>query len=254
MAGEALTNKFMLGSATVMIGPQADLMDLNPADHSLGLVKNFSVSGQPQFTDLRQGVKNQLVASVLTENTVRASMEVYEYTGRNLGYALTLDGADYPAPTVTSLVDTATTGSGAVVDVTAGDGANFTAGDYILLDGGADLVAVRKIASIATDALTVDIDINSVFLAGAAVSVVNSLDVGSVAEPDYFSMQVVGRAANNDPIVLLLPKVRITGGFTLAFGTDNFGNLPFEVTLFDKVSTDPLYADWADRQAALIRG
>jgi hypothetical protein len=253
MAGEALTNKFMLGSATVMIGPQADLMDLTPADHSLGLVKNFSVSGQPQFTDLRQGVKNQLVASVLTENTVRASMEVYEYTARNLAYALSLDGTDYPAPTVTSLVDASTAGSGAVVDVTAGDGANFTVGDHIMIDGGGDLVEVRKIASIETDALTVDVDILRVFLAGSVVSVVNSVDVGSTAEPDYFAMQVVGRAANNDPIVLLLPKVRITGGFTMAFGTDNFGNLPFEVTVFDKVSTDPLYANWVGRQAALIR-
>ena len=253
MAGEALTNKFMLGSATVMIGPQADLMDLTPAAHALGLVKNFSISAQPQFTDLRQGVQNQLVASVMTENTVRASMEVYEYTARNLAYALTLDGTDYPAATVVSTLAAPTAGNDADATVQSGLGASFTVGDYVMIDGGGDLVEVRKIASIATDTITFDADINRVFASGAAVSVVNSVDVGSKAEPDYYAMQVVGRASNGEPIVLLLPKVRITGGFTMAFGTDNFGNLPFEVTVFDKVATDPLYADWVGRQASLLR-
>ena len=45
MAGEAKTDSFMLGAATVMIGAMADLYDLNPTDHSIGLVKNFSTLG-----------------------------------------------------------------------------------------------------------------------------------------------------------------------------------------------------------------
>lgn len=253
MAGEAKTNQFMLGTATVMIGPQADVFDLRSANHAIGLVKNFSITAEPQFTELRQGVQNSLVSAVLTQNTVRASMEVYEYTARNLGYALNLNGDDYATMTEAGTLDSETAADSAVLALGTGEGASFSAGDYVVIDGGNELIFTRKILSIATDSLTVDINLPVAIPVGSTVRRVNAMDIGSRAEPEYYSMKIVGQFADGTDCVLLLPKVRITGGFTLQFQTDNFGNLPFEVACYDKVSTDPHYADFKDKQALLLR-
>lgn len=258
MPGNAKTDKFMLGTATVMIGPQADLLDLNPDQHSLGLVKNFQVTSAPQFTELRQGVKNNLVYSVMTENTVTASFEVFEYTARNLGYGLQLNGEDYSASLSAAVGALASAIDGTSTPVTdlplgSGEGANFTVGDHIVIDAGDDLVVTREITAITVDSLTISPNIKLAIPAGASVKKVNSLAVGTKSDPDYFSLKAVGRAANGEAMVLLLPKIRITGGFTLAFQQDDFGNLPMEVTAYDKLASDPLYSRYANKQAELLR-
>ena len=74
MAGLAKTDAFMLGDATVMIGAMADLLTLNTVEHSIGLVKEFMVKSEPGYTELTQGVKNTVVASVMTSNKVSATM------------------------------------------------------------------------------------------------------------------------------------------------------------------------------------
>lgn len=98
MAGEARTQAFSLAAATVMLGNQADLFSLEPDQNSIGLVKNFTATSTPTFLNLTQGVEGNTIASVMTNNVVKATMEVYEYTARNLAYALSLDGGSLTAP------------------------------------------------------------------------------------------------------------------------------------------------------------
>jgi hypothetical protein len=249
MAGEAKTGDFMLSTATVMVGPLAKLMDLNPTEHSIGLVKNFQISSEPAYTELTQGVKNSLVASVLTSNVVRASMEAYEFTSKNLNFGLGLDGSGVVEQTASGTVDGAITGDGIIValDVQTGEGASFTAGDYITIDiNGDDNVVVRKVLSVATDTLT----LTNAFATGqnipdaAPVTKVNKIAVGSKEEQPYMASKVVGKLANGEQIVLLLPKLRIVRGFNLAFSSDDFGNLPFEFTIYDQIAADPFYTEF----------
>lgn len=82
MTGLAKSSEFLLSSATVMIGPMADLKKLNPAAHSIGLVKNMAVNIETSKTELTQGLSNDVVASVITGNTVTVAGEVYEYTAK----------------------------------------------------------------------------------------------------------------------------------------------------------------------------
>ena len=128
-AGLAKTDDFLFGTAEVMIGPHADLHDLNPAEHSIGLVKNVAVQQETQYQDLRQGVRNSIVFSKLNQSSVRLSMEVYEYTAKNLAYGLGLDGASLTPTTVSSTVATLIDSGGTTVDVATGDGADFSADD-----------------------------------------------------------------------------------------------------------------------------
>ena len=103
MAGEARSDSFLLGTATVMIGAQADLMNLNVAN-SVGLVKNIMLQTTPGFTELTQGVKNTLVYSVMTSNKSMVQGEMFEYTSRNMAYALSIDGTSLSPSTVASTV------------------------------------------------------------------------------------------------------------------------------------------------------
>ncbi len=90
--GTAKSEAFMLSTAEVRIGDVGGLQTLN-GDNSIGLVKNVTISGEMETTDLTQGVKNRAVYSIITSATLSIATEVYEYTARNLAYGL--DNAIY---------------------------------------------------------------------------------------------------------------------------------------------------------------
>lgn len=253
MAGEAKTAKFMLGTASVMFGPQADVFDLTPATHGVGLTKSVNVTSEPSFTDLTQGVKNKFVYSVMTGNIVRASCEVYEYTAKNLAYALGLDGSTVVEETAESTLAAEATLGATSITVATGDGSTFSVGDWILIEGAAnDQVYARKITAIATDTLDFTRELPEAIPAGSTVRASNLIDIGSKADQPFLSCKIVGELANGDPISLIFPKIRITNGFSLSFVTDDYGNLPFEMTMYDLVSTDPEYAAFSGSQGFLI--
>ena len=250
MAGEAKTSAFMLGTATVMIGAQSELFSLAPDTHSIGLVKNFTMTAEPGYTDLTQGVKNQIVYSVMTSNTVRAQMEVYEYTSKNISYALGLNGGALAAVTTATTLSAAYA-SGTSVTVTSATG--LAVGDYIQIQEGTDdKTFFRKITAIAANVLTLNASIPVAIANGSAVRKVNAVDIGSKTDQPFLSAKIVGSLADGTEIGILIPKIRITNGFTLGFVTDNYGNLPFEFTVYDLVSTDPNYSEFSGVQARLF--
>lgn len=253
--GTAITNQFLLGTATVMIGAQASVFELDPTNDAIGLVKNFSCTSTPTYTDLTQGVLNSRVASVMTGIDVKASMEVFEYTARNLTYGLGLDGSTVTAQTIVTTLSAAVAGSKTTpvttVDVTSAT--SLAANDWIMIiDGQNGNVAVTQIQSISTNVLTVAPGIGQALASGATVQLVNMVDVGSYQTQPYLSAKVVGALANGQIATLLLPKIRIVKGFTLAFQTNAFGNLPYEFELYDLVASDPLYSEFPNKKAALF--
>lgn len=257
--GLAKTDNFMLGSASVMLGAQADVWNLNPTDHGIGLVKNFSIQSDPGYVELTQGVKGDIVHSVLTSNPVTASMEVYEYTGKNLTYGLGLDGSSVAENTVdTTVATTAITGDDIVVQFEVADTTGFAVDQYIIIRGtDKDNVAIRKVAAV--DGVGNTLDVNEPFATGqnfavgSTVEVYNEIQVGSKEDQPFFSAKVVGELANKEPVVILIPKIRIVRGFNMAFGTDDYGNLPFEFTMYDLVSTDPNFAIFEGQKAKIFK-
>lgn len=255
MPGLAKTNDFMLGTATVMIGPAAELHDLNPAEHSVGLVKNFTITSEPSYTELSQGVKNTIVHSIMTANPVRATMEVYEYTARNLAYSLGLESAEAMAPlTVATTVNGAVNGGSPTAmtfDVTSAAG--LTEGAYIMIElDQEDNFIIRKIVDIATLVITVDQPLPDI-PDDAPVKLVNNIGIGSKDDQPFYAAKIAGKLANGDKVVILIPKLRIVKGFNMAFTTDNYGNLPMEFTLYDLVNTDTFYAEFGGDQARIFR-
>lgn len=264
MAGEAKTNAFLLSTATVMIGPTADLFKLHPASHSIGLVKNFQMIAEPSYTELTQGVKNNIVFSTLTSNPVRCSMEAYEFTAKNLAYGLGLDGSSLDlvaAPLLTNASIAAAATTALLAD--AGDTSeDFTAGTWVMIqEAGSDRVHVAKLSGNATHATGVTTltftgfptPADVTFAAGSKVFRVNRIDVGSKAEQPFLGAKIIGiLPEGNKPIAILIPKIRITKGFALAFQSDQYGNLPFEFTPYELVSTDTFYSEFVDKGVAAV--
>lgn len=252
MAGTAKTSKFMLGSASLMIGAQANLYDLSPTN-SLGLVKNISITSDPTFTDLTQGTKNTVVYSMLTGSPVKISAEVYEYTAANLAYGLSLDGSSLTSLTAAGVTSAIIAGGTTpTTQVPLVDASMFAANDNILIsDGTDDNLLPRKIVSIATNTLTVDSTIKQTLAAGATVRKVNLVDVGSTVDGPFLAGKIAGKLVDGTPVVLLLPKIRITKGFTMNWSTNDYGNLPYEIEVIDLISTDTFYANFTTKKAQL---
>lgn len=256
MAGEALTSKFMLGTATLMLGPVADLFDLNVAEHSVGLAKNVTMKSTPGFIELTQGVKNNTVYSVMNSNKVMVNAEVYEYTSKNIAYSLGLDGSSLVPTTVSTTVDTnmpLTAGSTDVAILVATT-TGWAVNDWMMIQvGNEDQVFLRKVVSIQADtSLTTDTGLPVALPVGTTVKKSNIVGVGSKADQPYLAAKIVGTIADGSEIAILIPKVRITSGASLAFKTDAYDNIPLELTVYDLVSTDPNYATFLPYGNAMV--
>ena len=250
MAGTAKTSQVLLSTATVMLGPMADVNILTPERHSIGLVKNVTYTSEPEFRELTQGLTNDVVMSVKVGDGSRVSMEVYEYTARNLAYAAGLDATGVEYDTSATLYTTSAAPTGTSVTV-SGTPTGISAGDYIYIQGGNDdLVHIGKVASIATSTITLAagfaIPAGMTFPAASRVRKVRTLNIGAATPSVTLACKITGiiDPSQNTPVSLVFPKVKVTRGMNLAFSTENYGNMPFEFTPYSLVSTDTAYAEY----------
>lgn len=265
MAGEAKTNDFLLSTATVMIGPPSKVMELTPAQHSVGLIKNVQASSDPQYTELTQGVEALVVASVQTGTQSKITGEIYEFTARNIAYAAGVDatGAAYDPVTDSFQLKTAIASgaANATIPLNAGDGAKWAADDWGVIQDtvAGDRLHVFKVASVANDTLTLaaGYSIPAAEAYGLATTViykVRSIGVGGKPAQPVFGVKMVGLLpGSGEPITLIFPKVKVTKGLSLSFQTDNWQNMPFEMTPYSLLPTDPFYADFGKDQFKVMR-
>lgn len=269
MNGEAKTDSFMLGSATVMVGKPEDLYDLNPTDHSLGLVKNFTVEATKGRTDLTQGRTNDIVFTMTTEANTRCTFEMYGYTEKNLAYALGLDGGELVTPTgEPHVVDADGSFSGGEVSLTLadGEGQQLEVGhDVSIRSAVTDNIivgTVKTVSGITTgtaSSATVTIEIpdsnsTQAVKAGDFVSRVTVLGLGSTDVDRDYAVKAIGQLANGKPVTYLMPKVRVTSGMTMAFGTSDFGNTAMEMSPLKVTSVDPYYTAFKGLSGKLVMG
>jgi hypothetical protein len=255
MAGTALTTRFMMDTATLMLGPMASLYDLLPSTNSVGLVKNVTVSSEPTFADLMQGSPQSTVFSKKTGEAVKCASEVFEYTVQNIGYALGLDGSTFTTKVhAPYTLASPLTGGETIVPLTSISG--LVTGDTVMLvDASADDRALVRTIT-ATDGTGVTFTANHAITgawstANTKIYEVNAVPVGSTITQPFLSCKIAGQLADGTPLVVLLAKVRITKGFSMAFNSEQFQNMPFEMEVLDLVPTDTFYADFPNRKGTL---
>lgn len=255
MAGEALTTEFALSTATLMLGPQATMFDLQPTAHSLGLVKNIKIKSDPEFKELTQGIQNKVVFSVKTGSKTMVSAEVYEYTRRNVAYALGLNaGVNTVATVVATTLGVASTSGAATLTVVSGTG--FVANDYVLLADPVfpDRSYIRRVLSVAANVITFTTNLPAVVLPiGTTVARIGTNDIGaSDVGQQFFSCKISGFTAEGKPAIFVFPKVRVTSGLDYNFTSDDFGNMPLELGIYDLVPADPHYDLMGNRQGLML--
>jgi len=245
MAGEAKSIDFLVGTATIMLGEQADLRDFRPESHSIGLVKNVKLMAEASYIELTQGIRNSVVHSIKTGEPVRASCEVYEFNAANWSYALGFSGYNVVntefETTVTTLVPSSPTGID-TFDVVATTG--YIVGDYVMVQVGYDdTVIPRKIAAKTTTTVQFDAPIKNVAIpVGAKIRRCLVVPVGRKSEQPFLAAKIVGTMADNREIAIEIPKLRITKGFDITFQTSDYANMAFEFTVYDQVPiVDPQY-------------
>ena len=258
--GLAKTDSFLLNTASIMIGAQSALYTLNDAQ-SIGLVKDFQVSADPAYTELMQGVRNDIVYSVLTANNVKASMQAFEYTPSNLSYALGLDPSALVAapPASVALKASITAAATALTfDAATDASADWPIGRFISIQSvtNPNQTHIAKITATSFSTLVQTVTFTGfaiptgvTFAIGDKVSQVHRIALGNQADQPFFAAKVVSRLPNGKNLVLLLPKIRIIKGFNLAFNSKDFGSMPLEFEIYNTVSTDPNYADFSTRRA-----
>lgn len=268
---QSITNQFNIGVSTVMVGPMKDVLNLTPEEHSIGLIKNFSLTSETNEVTLTQGLRNTQVDSQVTAVTTQMTMEVYEYTAKNMAYAAQLAGENFTLTGNYSL-KTAITGGVSATSVVLSDVPNahqgdLSQGDVIALQctGEKDydkvyLATVNSASwsadkeeddSVGTLTITLDKAIPSgwSFAVGDKCFLVNLIPVGSDEAQPYYGVKIVGILPNgNEPVTIICPKAKITAGFNIGFTTDNYGNMPFEFTPYDLTKED--YANYPELRTA----
>lgn len=264
MPGTAKTSSFLLSTATVMLGPLADLHNLNPVAHSVGLAKNFQMTFDPQYTELTQGITNTIVMSVRTAEAIRASFEVYEYTLRNIGYAAGLDasGITFDSTAGLLLTTTSVTAAATAITVTGDQTLIYPVGTYFFLQAGTDdQVHIAKVSAVAFASTVTTITFagfpipdDVTFPIGSRVGVVKKVAVGSgvLFQPELAAKIVGILPKNNEPFTILLPKVKVTRGLNISFDSANFTNMPFELTPYSQNASDPFYAEYGAASSILF--
>jgi hypothetical protein len=255
MPGTAQTTQFQFTTGTVLIGPMADQKKLNVKDHSIGLTKAVNFTLDTSMVELTQGLMNQTVASVVNKQTVKCAFEVYELTTRNLTYGLGLDATSPTAfAPVTFIAALAANVAAAATSFTiAGDHtAEIHTGSWVFLQEGVDdAIHIMKVATatFATPNTTVTVGAGYAIPTGMSFSSASGR-VGLIqkvdSDPDLankeFAIRIIGTGAlDKRPVVLHMPRAKVTKGFALSFSADNFGNLPFEITPYVPTPIDPGY-------------
>lgn len=262
MSGEAKTSKFLLADATVMVGPRADVFELTPALHSLGLAKRVQANAEPQWAELTQGISKQVVFSVNTGINSTVSAEIYEYTARNLAYGAGIDasGVSYDEFTTTFALASQLTDASSTIPLATGAGASFTVGDFLVLQKDeSDLVCVIKVGSVATDTITpaagygLPTGVTWPVATTRVFRVRNPLKVGTQNDDGLLGVKIVGVMPDNQrPMTLIFPKARIQKGLNVAFQEEDFANMMFEFKPYALLPADTFYADFAGNKSWMV--
>lgn len=255
MPGFAKTQAFQFSTASVLIGSMASQLTLNSAANAIGLTKNLQFAVDTGFADLTQGIMNQTVASLVNKFNVKASVEIFEMSSRNLAYGLGFDGTNLSnfTPFASDAGLSASVAAAATSAVVIGDvHLSFPINGWgYLQEGRDDAIHIFQCSSAAVFTTT-----TAVTFAGFPVptgmsfstafgncGAINKIDANPTLANNYFAIRVLGiTAMDKRPVAIHMPKCKITKGFSMGFDDKGFANLPFEFEPLVPVSTDPGYS------------
>lgn len=240
-------DKFLIGNATVMIAPvSANVFALNPAQHSVGMVKAVTITEESDQIMLKNGVTQSTVDTQKSNVTMNTTFEGYEFSASNLQYALGLHGDTVKRLRGKLDANVASGGTELTIssyplpnDLNSGidEAGDIPSGATLLLQKANEPDNVYPCTATANASgagpLTVSIEAlpdGVSFSAGDTLWVMNQVEAGRTGQDEYFCVKIVGTlSAEDEPLAIIMPKVKISKGFNLSFSETDYSNLPFEL-------------------------
>lgn len=235
------SRKFQIGTAELRVGALTSAMKLLQAN-SVGLVDSVNITVGQESVDLEGLFPKVLVDSAIVRQTVQIAGVLREYSRRNLKLAVG-EGVGTAVTDVESAVEGSAAAAATVFSVEAGDGADFTAGDLIVSykTNAPETVQVLRVASIATDAITLDADTPLLFALadGDPVFIAHQIAIGAVSRTNYFTGMVVQKEnATGRPLVWHFWKCSISGNLDYATDSSNFASTTVTLKALTPTSDD----------------
>lgn len=231
--GDARTSRFLISAPEVRVGP-LDQANKLKQEHSIGLLNSATVSFAVESVDLEGGLPRVLYDTAVTSQPGSVAVEMREYSRRNLQMLLGYTPSATASMDVKSNVAADATAGAVTIDVTASDGANFSAGQLVGIyqDGPTNTANISycKIESIATDTLTFIAETPLLFDYAIGDHLFNAqpLALGAIDQTNYFTLQVLGTRRDGTPSGFLFWKCALSAGLEMAYSADDFGTNPGE--------------------------
>lgn len=243
--GAPQTTKFQIGTAEVRLGAMTLANKLTQA-HSIGLIDNVTIEISQDSVDLEGGFPRSPVdtAIIRRNGTVTATMR--EYSRRNIKIMMGEGvAASEPADVASLVVNNASLGATSI-DVTAATGANFTAGDIVVIypDGDPAKVSVCEVDSIAVDTLTLDTNTPTLHAYDGTADTIHiyvayQVGIGSVQTTNYFACQVLQvERKTGRPVGFNIWKATIASGMTLASNAEDFASNDLAIKMLDPAASE----------------
>lgn len=233
--GSPVTNKFSIGTAELRIGALTSAGVLTSA-HSVGLIDSASLNVEQEAAELEGGFPRKLVDTAIIRQSASITATLREYSRRNI---MTLLGEGVVAATTDyAVVLDAGQTAGTTLVLPTGEGTNFTAGDIITVyaAGAPEDVSICRIASIATDTLTLDSGTPTLvnYAIGDTVFLSHPAPVGAISQTNYFAVSLVQKEnSTGRPVVWNFWKGAIASGLSIDTNAEDFASNDMEINLLE---------------------
>jgi len=240
--GSPVTNKYMLGSVELRVGPLS-LAGKLTQQHSVGLVDSVSVEVAQESVDLESGFPKTLLDTAVSKQTSSLTATLREYSRRNLGILLG-EGVLAAATEVSTTVPGAVAAAATSLPVV--DGSGVSAGDVVVVYPFArpEEVSVCRVESVAANTLTLDAGTPMVHAVDGSSETVNvyvshATAIGAVTETNYFSVQIITLdRAKGKPIGMNFWKAAVSSGMNVTMGSDDFSSTDLGLKFLEPTITE----------------
>ena len=252
--GSPQTSQFSIGTSECRIGPLS-LAGKLPQANTIGLIDDATIAVDVTTVELKGLFPQVTVDMATTANTGSIKIKSREFSRRNLDLILGngIESVPTTADVKTTLSATADVAAAATsITLATGTGSLFSVGDIITIypDGAPQDVTVTKIASIATDTITLVTGFGTLAaypaLANAGVinyNVFKSMGVaaGAVTKTNYFTVQLIKPMnSSGRPVVWNAWKCASSGSMSESNSATEYGTLEMEFKILQ-----PTFADLA---------
>jgi hypothetical protein len=243
--GAPRTTKFQIGTAELRVGPLSLANKLTQA-HSVGLIDSVTIEIAQDSVDLEGGFPRAPVDTAIVRRNGSITATMREYSRRNIRIMMG-EGVDTVEPSdVASLVVSNVAADATSVSVSGGTGADFTAGDVVVIypEGDPASISVCRVESISTDTLTLDADTPTLHAydgtsATIKIYVAQQVGIGAVQTTAYFAAQVVQvERKTGRPVGFNVWKSTIATGMSMGTNAEDFASTDLQIKMLDPAAAE----------------